>query len=169
MELPAGQWEGAPNRETCVTNPSTDIAGLMAVLPRLLALPNHTTTSDQRAAWLEHLSALPSLPIAETGQCVLPGCKSSNQTGVFSRTKLVPVSQPAMGSAALAALKRNMENTELYAVQPFRLIGVGKPGVDQARQAYVERTSVCNTGWCQVGEDLGSPPCSSNLLSHALS
>lgn len=168
MELPPGQTEGRPTRETCITNPSTDIAGLMAVLPRLLALPARLTTAEQRVAWRQHLAALPPLPVAASGQCLVHDCTPSNETGRYSHTKLVPVSLPALGSAAITALKRNVENTELYAAQPFRLVGVGKPGIgdidgphhasrhrtmhvgiEAARQAYVERTSVCNKGWCQ--------------------
>ena len=55
-----------------MTNPSTDISGLMAVLPRLLALPSATTTVEQRAAWLSHLQALPPLSVVASDQCFLP-------------------------------------------------------------------------------------------------
>jgi alpha-L-fucosidase 2 len=72
-----GARVGAPTRASCVTNPSTDIAGLMAVLPRLLALPNDTTTATQRSGWAVHLAALPPLPMAKAGQCFLPKCECS--------------------------------------------------------------------------------------------
>merc|ERR1719356_1242234 len=42
------------SRDTCPTNPTTDIAGLMAVLPRLLALPDMPDlliTPEQRKMW----------------------------------------------------------------------------------------------------------------------
>lgn len=67
----------------------------------------------------------------------------------FNHTKLAPVSAPAIGSAALAGQRQNSENTELYSIQPFRLYGVGKPGLSLARQTYAERLSHCNIGWCQ--------------------
>ena len=51
----AGSANVAPTRDSCATNPSTDIAGLMAVLPRLLALPTTAASAAQRV----RLSALP--------------------------------------------------------------------------------------------------------------
>ena len=147
---------GAPTRQSCITNPSTDIAGLMAVLPRLIALPSTLTTAAQRAAWKSHLAALPSLPVANAGQCFLPDnsaeCMGSHYNGTrFHAKKFAPVSQPSLGSADLAAQKQNSENTELYCAQPFRLVGVGKDPehLSMAQQTYVERTAPCNVGWCQ--------------------
>ena len=141
---------GAPTRETCMTNPSTDIAGLMAVLPRLLDLPEHTTTVAMRASWQAFLQELPPLPTTRAGQCFLPRCADQNVTQ-YSKEKLAPVSHPALGSVALAAQRQNSENTELYPVQPFRLIGVGKDAgnLSLARQTYFERLTHCNIGWCQ--------------------
>jgi hypothetical protein len=56
-----------------------------------------------------------------------------------------------MGSAQLAAAMQNSENTELYAAQPFRLVGVGKDPdlLAVAQQTYFERLHPCNVGWCQ--------------------
>eukprot|EP01044_Picomonas_judraskeda_P020574 COSAG03_NODE_4613_length_1489_cov_60.319424_2_plen_169_part_00 len=98
-----GAHAGTPTRDTCMTNPSTDIAGLMAVLPRLLALPEHTTTAAMRASWRVFLQELPPLPTTRAGQCFLPRCAGQNSTAQYSKEKLAPVSQPALGSAALAA------------------------------------------------------------------
>jgi hypothetical protein len=44
-------------------NPAPDLAGLMDVLPRLLALPDTLTTPVQRAMWKQMLADLPPLPI----------------------------------------------------------------------------------------------------------
>eukprot|EP01052_Picozoa_sp_SAG31_P029884 SAG31_NODE_3012_length_4788_cov_2.735125_3_plen_366_part_00 len=141
---------GVPTRDTCMTNPSTDISGLMAVLPRLLDLPEHTTTPAMRASWQQFLQELPPLPTTRAGQCFLPQCAKQNKTQ-YSDQKLAPVSQPALGSEELAAQRQNSENTELYAVQPFRLIGIGKDAgnLSIARQSYFERLTHCNVGWCQ--------------------
>jgi hypothetical protein len=146
----ATHGQGSPTRETCVTNPSTDIAGLMAVLPRLITLPTDATTVAQRAGWQLFLGELPPLPVTNAGQCFLPNCAAWNGTQYNTR-KLAPVSQPALGSAQLAAQKQNSENTELYSVQPFRLIGTGKDAANLslARQTYFERATHCNIGWCQ--------------------
>ena len=45
--------------------------------------------------------------------------------------------------------KNNMENVELYAVFPYRLFGVGRPGLDMARATYQARGNRHNIGWCQ--------------------
>jgi hypothetical protein len=97
------------------------------------------------------------LPTTTAGECFLPdnnaACalahNASAHNVTYNTMKWAPVARPSLGSKAIQALKRNMENTELYSVQPFRLAGVGKPNLDLARQTYAERTSVCNTGWCQ--------------------
>lgn len=107
---------GLPSRTTCMTNPSTDIAGLMAVLPRLLALPHVLTTAADREAWDTHLQGLPPLPTAAAGQCFLPASNPAchwNGTAVHAR-KFAPVAAPELGSEALAAQRQNSENTELY-------------------------------------------------------
>ena len=78
------------------TNPLPDIAGLHYVLPRLLALPEKTTTQDQRARWQRMLKLLPPIPVAEAdGKKVL--CPAA-----------------VHGGAA------NCENPELYAVFPYK-------------------------------------------------
>ena len=45
--------------------------------------------------------------------------------------------------------KSNSENTELYAVFPYRLYGVGRPDLDLARATYQARGHRHNHGWCQ--------------------
>ena len=58
------QCKDPTSRATCPTNPTTDVAGLMAVLPRLIALPDGAGVSaPQRAAWRAMLDGLPPLPI----------------------------------------------------------------------------------------------------------
>lgn len=47
-------------------NPTPDIAGLMAVLPRLIALPQRLTTDQQRSAWAKTLKDLPAIPMGRT-------------------------------------------------------------------------------------------------------
>lgn len=43
-----------------------------------------------------------------------------------------------------------LDRTELYVSHPFRLYGVGKEtDITLAQQAYAERHSPCNDGWCQ--------------------
>jgi hypothetical protein len=45
--------------------------------------------------------------------------------------------------------KRNVENPELYAVYPFRLHGIGQPGIDLALEALDHREDRGHFGWRQ--------------------
>jgi len=45
--------------------------------------------------------------------------------------------------------KRNVENPELYAVYPFRLYGLGKPGIELAVRALERREDRGHFGWRQ--------------------
>ena len=57
------QCHDPTSRSSCPANPSTDVGGLMAVLPRLLALPASATTAAQHAAWTTMLAELPPMPV----------------------------------------------------------------------------------------------------------
>jgi hypothetical protein len=119
--------EPAQSLETwhVAVNPLPEIAGFRFLLPRLLALPDSVTTEVQRARWRRLLGELPPIPAAEVnGQKVLRPAES------FSH-------------------KSNSENTELYAVFPYRLFGVGRPDLDLARATYQARGHRHNHGWCQ--------------------
>ena len=124
-------------RDGCPTNPSTDIGGLMSVLPRLIALPTSLpfVTAAQRSKWAAHLAALPALPLDV----------ANSAKGSFATQKLAPIQNGAWKNQG----RHNSENTELYVAHPFRLYGVGKPGLALAQQTYSERHSPCNDGWCQ--------------------
>lgn len=108
-----------------VTNPLPDIAGLHYVLPRLLALPEKTTTKDQRARWQRMLKLLPPIPLAE----------------VDGKKVLLPAA--VHGGAA------NFENPELYAVFPYKLYGIGSPDLETGRATFAQRTNRQNKGWCK--------------------
>jgi hypothetical protein len=106
-------------------NPLPEIAGLRFLLPRLLALPESLTSADQRARWTRLLKELPPVPVAEVG-----GVKRLRPAESFSH-------------------KSNSENTELYAVFPYRLFGVGRPDLEMAQATYARRGFRHNHGWCQ--------------------
>jgi len=108
-----------------VTNPMPEIAGLRAVSERILALPHDTTTAEQREYWTQLLAKLPELPTRET------------DTG----TALAPGQEFAQ--------KSNIENPELYAVFPFRLIGVGRPNLEWGINALEQRWDRGSAGWRQ--------------------
>lgn len=108
-------------------NPLPEIAGLGFLLPRLLALPKTITTESQRSRWARILRELPPIPTAEVA-----GMKLLRPAETFSK-------------------QANTENTELYAIFPYRLFGVGRPDLEMARATYNKRTNHHNKGWCQDG------------------
>eukprot|EP01065_Artemidia_motanka_P037917 TRINITY_DN46809_c0_g1_i1.p1 TRINITY_DN46809_c0_g1~~TRINITY_DN46809_c0_g1_i1.p1 ORF type:complete len:868 (+),score=251.77 TRINITY_DN46809_c0_g1_i1:55-2658(+) len=112
------------SRETCPTNPVTDISGLTAVLTRMLKLPASIVPSDSplRAQWAKQLSQLP--PIIISGGEIQPAASGTPRRG-------------------------NSENTILYPVHPFRMYGNGKPDIEIAQKTFKNRKSPCNDGWCQ--------------------
>jgi hypothetical protein len=66
----------------------------------------------------------------------------------------VPVKTGRGGKRVLAPAEKtgrnpNMENPELYAVFPYRLYGVGKPGLQIARDTFEQRLHPGNRGWQQ--------------------
>lgn len=110
-----------------VINPLPPIAGLRYTLDRLLAYPVKTVTSPRIAFWRRLRSWTPPLPMKEVeeGQWALA---------------------PAM---ELLEGRGNVENPELYAVFPYRLFGLGQPGLDIGRRTFALREIKGNRGWQQ--------------------
>ena len=44
---------------------------------------------------------------------------------------------------------KNIENPELYPIFPYRLYGVGRPGLELARRTYAQRRWRAPSGWQQ--------------------
>ncbi len=107
------------------TNPMPEIAGIRAVTQRLLSLPAELSTPADRSFWKKVLDEAPPLPTRK----------------VKGETMLAP--------AARFALKRNIENPELYAVFPFRLVGIGEPHLDWGIRALHHRWDRGAFGWRQ--------------------
>ncbi len=124
------------------TNPAPDIAGLMNVLPRLLAMPKELTSAGQRAMWQRTLSDLPALPRGHTdvGGKVPVTDQAASPTGA-----------EILWPAEKFAKFENSENPELYSVFPYRIFGVGLPGLDVARATYDARFYKDSTCWGQDG------------------
>jgi hypothetical protein len=121
-------------------NPTPDIAGLMAVIPRLLALSTNLTTDQQRVAWAKTLKDLPPLPLGRTAHGKVPPLGVGDANGA-------PTILPAEGYGKTG----NGENPELYVAFPYRLYGVGKPGLPLAQATFAARRSPQNTCWGQDG------------------
>lgn len=97
-------------------NPLPEIAGLHYVLPRLLSLPDKTTTAAQRAVWTKTLADLPAVPTSGSGD-----------------KKICIAAEVIKG-------RQGDELPELYAVFPYRLYAIGCPDFDLGRrsvEAYV--------------------------------
>ena len=136
------------NRSTCPSNPTTDVAGLMAVLPRLIALPvlpECPVTTAQRAAWQAQLAALPPLAMVPAN-----GTWAHEKVAAFSTRKVAAIATGDGFPTSGKGKQFNSENAAMYVAHPFRIFGAGKPtDISVAQQAYVERPDPCNDGWCQ--------------------
>ncbi len=123
-------------------NPTPDIAGLQDVIPRLLALPSDLTTTEQRGMWKKTLDDLPPIAIGKTANGKLPPLGKGDPDG---KAEILPAQDYPKTS--------NVENPELYVSFPYRLYGVGKPGLELARDAFAARLFPQDTCWGQDGTE----------------
>jgi len=110
-----------------VPNPAPDIAGLHAVLSRMLKLPGNLVDKNTRHHWQQFYNELPPLPTAD----------------INGKTLLLPYTGPQ------TAQSFNSENPELYAIYPFRLYGLGKPNLDVAINTFNARKQRDKGCWVQ--------------------
>ena len=93
-------------------NSTATIAGLRTVLTRLLALPPAYGTTEQRQKWTAMLGRIPALNFREIdGHNMLAPAKTWERIN-------------------------NTESPQLYPVFPWGIYGVGKAGLDTARNTY---------------------------------
>ena len=109
-----------------VHDPAPDIAGLKAVLTRMIQLPS-SFVLPQRKEWRALLAILPPLPIDSSD----------------GAPRLLPYTGPQ------TAERRNEENPELYAIYPFRLYGLDKSGLALARHTFDMRKCPQKGCWSQ--------------------
>jgi hypothetical protein len=121
-------------------NPTPDIAGLMSVLPRLIALPNDLTTATQREAWAKTLRDLPPIPLGKTAKGKIPPLGVGDDNGT---TIILPAEKYGKPG--------NSENPESYVAFPYHLYGVSKPNLELAVNTFKARRSPQNTCWGQDG------------------
>lgn len=110
-----------------VHNPAPDIAGLHAVLSRMINLPANLVDEKKRSDWQRFYNELPPLPTATAN----------------GQTVLLPYTGPQ------TIKSNNSENPELYAIYPFRLYGLGKPGLDVAINTFNTRKQRAKGCWVQ--------------------
>jgi hypothetical protein len=107
------------------TNPMPELAGCLAVSERLLTLPVELAPPADRLLWQRLRKKLPPLPLRD-----IQGEK-------------------ALAPAEKFAAKQNIENPELYAVFPFRLIALSRPNLNWGSTALQHRWDKGNFGWRQ--------------------
>jgi len=108
-----------------IINPATDVAGLLTVVHRLLALPVELTESASRERWIRFQNEIPNLPL----------------TIKNGKKQVIP--------AEKFGKRNNGENPELYTVFPFRIYGVGKPDLATALNTFEARVATAIHGWQQ--------------------
>ncbi len=106
------------------TNPLPVVAGLRYVVGRLLQEVPANAAGEAREQWRHLATLLPEMPLA-----------AENPVRLL----------PAQRSERLA----NSENPELYAVFPYRLYGLGKPGLEIGRATFDARRVKRTGGWTQ--------------------
>ena len=107
------------------TNPMPEVAGLRALTARLLALPAASASQEDRAYWTAVAAKLPALPTTEVDgvEMLAPAARFEN--------------------------KSNVENPELYAVFPFRLVSFEKDNAPLGIAALDHRRDRGASGWRQ--------------------
>ena len=118
---PANAMEDIWNCE----NPAPEIAGLRYILPQLAKL---TTEAKEKQRYARLLDAIPELPqgISDKGRdTLLPAA-----TGTDRRWN-------------------NCEKPECYSIFPFRFYGVGRPGLELARETFRVSPKGRNDCWAQ--------------------
>jgi hypothetical protein len=77
-----------PSRADCVTNPMPEVAGLHAVLPRLLGFNSSVVPAATLAKWAALRARVPPLPVGKcsfnkpgwAGECLVPGTRLPRST-----------------------------------------------------------------------------------------
>jgi len=107
------------------TNPMPELAGCIAVTERLLSLSDDAAPAAERELWQRFRNKLPPLPLrdVEGGKALAPAEKYD--------------------------MKRNIENPELYATFPFRLVALGRPDPEWGVAALKHRWDRGHHGWRQ--------------------
>lgn len=110
-------------------NANSTIAALKTVLSRMLELPDALMNAEKKKRWSAMLKTIPPLSFRETG------------------------GHPVIAAAVHWERINNTESPQLYPVFPWGLYGVGKQGLDTARNTYLYDPDVLrfrsHIGWKQ--------------------
>ena len=111
-----------------VINDTPSVAGLNDLGTRLCALPEKLTTPEQRRFFAHMKAAAPAIPFEDAQ---LDG-KTVRRIAVAQKYN---------------PTRSNVENPELFPIWPFRIFGLERPMLDEARNAYKLRGSYNDVGW----------------------
>jgi len=111
-----------------VINDTPTVAGLNEVATRLCALPAIAVAKDEQAFFRHMKAAAPVVPIETV----------TREGKTLRRIAVAQQYNPK---------RSNVENPELFPIWPFRLFGLGKPLLEEARTAYRLRGSHNDVGW----------------------
>ena len=114
-----------------VVNPTPEIAGLRCCLNGLLELPTGLTTITQRSQWTSVLGELPPLPTGTTGGVTVIASADLVRDG-----------------------SHNIENGNLYALWPYKQIGVTPGNLKLARDSYNNRWHQGSPYGCWITDPL---------------
>jgi hypothetical protein len=106
-------------------NPLPEIVGITKVCSELLSLPEEAVTSSQQRQWKRLIDEMPFVP-----------------TRIVDGEELLSPAHEYSG-------KQNVENPELYAIFPYRAFGIGKDGLELARNTFENRAYKQTGGWQQ--------------------
>jgi hypothetical protein len=111
-----------------VINDTPSVAGLNDVSARLCALPETLTSPEQRKFFTHMKAAAPVIPIEDAQ---LDG-KTVRRIAVAQKYN---------------PQRSNDENPELFPIWPFRIFGIDRPMLEEARNAYQLRGDHNDVGW----------------------
>lgn len=111
-----------------VINDTPSVAGLNDVTARLCAIPENLTSPEQRKFFAHMKSAAPVIPIED------------------AQLNGKPVRRIAVAQK-FNPQRSNVENPELFPVWPFRIFGLERPMLEEARNAYLLRGNHNDVGW----------------------
>lgn len=111
-----------------VINDTPSVAGLNEVTARLCAIPENLTSPEQRKFFAHMKSAAPVIPIED------------------AQLNGKPVRRIAVAQK-FSPQRSNVENPELFPVWPFRIFGLERPMLEEARNAYLLRGNHNDVGW----------------------
>ena len=111
-----------------MVNDTPTVAGLTNVTQRLCALPAAAMSAEERNFFERMKAAAPPVPMATAR---LDG----------REVRKIAVAEK------FSPRRSNCENTEQYAIWPFRLFGLERPMLEEARNSYALRINHLNVGW----------------------